>query len=432
MKKTILLALLSLFAVNFAQAQTKQPAMVESTRDILYPEIYQNWAGFVMHYQHPATELKCIDWGFFSTVEAYDSYLWEVADSTFMPDGGSLTDSTIWCVFEHPGYIKVTVWDSIGNSGTDSIWFNIKDWSGPMENVVMEVDQDGHACFSGDVVTGDVADIFFYYLDSIYYDNTGWEHTWYRIFAMDLPYPDAPGYPYSYMPYGHWTSTDNSFVFSEDEFRVYQICAYDTCNMGSFFELTVPGMVMGTQPAPGGGWYLTMKSVMQSNKKELEGRDGEEYVYALYTVDHEGVRHPFEVDGEQVLLPTSTQAYLLPGRHPDAYYQGGIGKLTGGKDGGMEVLSYSNKVENPLPDLDDVGELNGDGTNATGLKVWPNPNNGTFTVEGEGRLKVFNLLGQAVIDCDLDGKLTLTLPSGMYLVRLVNGMVNETRKVVVE
>jgi hypothetical protein len=64
--------------------------------------------------------------------------------------------------------------------------------------------------------------------------------------------------------------------------------------------------------------------------------------------------------------------------------------------------------------------------------VWPNPNNGTFTVEGEGHLKVFNLLGQAVIDRDLDGKLTLTLPSGMYLVRLVNGMVNETRKVVVE
>ena len=194
----------------------------------------------------------------------------------------------------------------------------------------------------------------------------------------------------------------------------------------------VPGMVMGTQPSPGGGWYLTMKSVMQSNKKALEGRDGEEYVYALYTVDHDGVRHPFEVDGEQVVLPTSTQAYLLPGRHPDAYYQGGIGKLTGGKDGGMEVLSYSNKVENPLPDLDDVGDLSGDGTNATGLKVWPNPNNGTFTVEGEGRLKVFNLLGQAVIDRDLDGKLTLTLPSGMYLIRLVNGMVNETRKVVVE
>ena len=36
------------------------------------------------------------------------------------------------------------------------------------------------------------------------------------------------------------------------------------------------------------------------------------------------------------------------------------------------------------------------------------------------------------IDRDLDGKLTLTLPSGMYLVRLANGTTSETRKVVVE
>ena len=406
MKKTILLALLSLLAVNFAQAQTKQPAMVESTRDILYPEIYQNWAGFVMHYQHPATELKCIDWGFFSTVEAYDSYLWEVADSTFMPDGGSLTDSTIWCVFEHPGYIKVTVWDSIGNSGTDSIWFNIKDWVTPMENFHMEIDGTGHAVFSG-VATIEHDRIFVY--RSL--DTTDWSFVSLR-----------------YLNPGPWTWRDDEAHFGQDTVWNYDFNIVDTCNTYFSPEL-VPGLVMGTQPAPGGGWYLTMKSVMQSNKKEQEGRDGEEYVYALYTVDHEGVRHPFEVDGEQVVLPTSTQAYLLPGRHPDAYYQGGIGKLTGGKDGGMEVLSYSNKVENPLPDLDDVGDLN---ATAAELKVWPNPNNGTFTVEGEGRLKVFNLLGQTVIDRDMDGKLTLMLPSGMYLVQLVNGTTSETRKVVVE
>ena len=95
----------------------------------------------------------------------------------------------------------------------------------------------------------------------------------------------------------------------------------------------------------------------------------------------------------------------------------------------MEVLSYSNKVENPLPDLDDVGDMN---ATASDFKVWPNPNNGTFTVEGEGHLKVFNLLGQTVIDRDLDGKTTMTLPLGMYLVQLVNGTTSETRKVVVE
>jgi hypothetical protein len=409
MKKHILLALLSLLAVNFAQAQTKHTTMVESTRDILYPEIViENGGGHYEHFQHPATDLRCIAWGGFCTLQQYSQYLWEV-DSCFLPDGGDLTSGWLFCSFDHPGYIKVTVWDNYGNSGTDSIWFNIKDWVTPMEGFQMEIDNTGHAVFSG-VATSEH--------DRVIIDRAIDTINWHNVY-------DRPLTP------GPWSWRDDNAHFGQDTVWNYLPKIGDTCDIALYPKLT-PGLVMGTQPAPGGGWYLTMKSVMQSNKKELEGRDGEEYVYALYTVDHEGVRHPFEVDGEQVVLPTSTQAYLLPGRHPDAYYQGGIGKLTAGKDGGMEVLSYSNKVENPLPDLDDVGDLSGDGTNATGLKVWPNPNNGTFTVEGEGRLKVFNLLGQAIIDRDIDGKLTLTLPSGMYLVRLVNGTTSKTRKVVVE
>ena len=86
----------------------------------------------------------------------------------------------------------------------------------------------------------------------------------------------------------------------------------------------------------------------------------------------------------------------------------------------MEVLSYSNKVENPLPDLDDVGDLNGDGTNATGLKVWPNPNNGTFTVEGEGHLAVTNVLGQVIKETNLEGLATMELTKGFYILKLGN------------
>ena len=414
MKKTILLALLALFVVNLASAQIKHTTMLETSRDTLHPEIVIDlWVSYqhLSHPTYPATGLSCIVWGTFCTFERYSQYLWEVDDRFLLEPEANLTDSLVDCSFDHSGYLKVTVWDTLGNSGTDSIWFNIKDWVTPMEGFQMEIDNTGHAVFSG-VATSEYLDkyIFFYRsLDTI---------NWLSVGSVRL----VPG---------PWTWRDDEAHFGQDTVWNYKTHYSDTCGTGVFPEL-VPGLVMGTQPAPGGGWYLTMKSVMQSNKKELVGRDGEEYVYALYTVDHDGVRHPFEVDGEQVVLPTSTQAYLLPGRHPDAYYQGGIGKLTGGKDGGMEVLSYSNKVENPLPDLDDVGDLNGDGTNATGLKVWPNPNNGTFTVEGEGRLKVFNLLGQVVIDRDLDGKETLTLPSGMYLVRLVNGTTSETRKVVVE
>ncbi len=93
--------------------------------------------------------------------------------------------------------------------------------------------------------------------------------------------------------------------------------------------------------------------------------------------------------------------------------------------GGGTVMS--NFMENY-----EILDVKDDFIETTVFRVYPNPSNGAVTVEGEGRLKVFNLLGQVVIDLDMDGKLTLTLPSGMYLVRLVNGMVNETRKVVVE
>lgn len=413
-KKFLLLTLLALFTMSLAKAQIKQPIMVETSRDTLHPEIYQNWAGYVAHYPRPATELKCVYWGFFSTVEDYDSYLWEVADSTFMPEGGSLTDTTVWCVFEHPGYIKVTVWDELGNSGTDSIWFNIKDWVTPMEEFQMEIDETGHAVFSG-VATSEHYYFFVYRsLDTI---------NWYNIGEKRL----SPG---------QWTWRDDEVHFGQDTVWNYKPAYNDTCGLNYYPEM-VPGLVMGTQPAPGGGWYLTMKSVLQSNKKEGESRYDGEYVYALYTIDQQGVRHPFEVEGEQVILPTSTQAYLLPGRHPDEYYQGGVGKLTGGKDGGLEILSYSNKVENPLPDLDglddnDGGNPNVNGSNFKNLKVWPNPAKTTLNLEGNGQLTVYDATGRRIMDQTLDGKLTLTLPSGMYLVRLVNGTTNETLKVVVE
>ncbi|MBR6334390.1 MAG: T9SS type A sorting domain-containing protein [Bacteroidales bacterium] len=399
MKKTILLALLVLFAVNLASAQTKHTTMLETTRDTLYPEIIVEWDGDTTHFSHPRypeNGCVCVVWHYFSLSKTYSQYLWEV-DEHFLPIGGNLNDPSIYAEFHTSGYLKVTVWDSIGNSGTDSIWFNIKDWTVPIDDFTMEIDSSNHAVFSGTVTPEQT---FIGILRSL--DTLNW----------------LPVYGHQVTP-GHWSWRDDEVHFGLDTIWNYVPWYVDSCDNELYPEM-IPGMMMGTQPAPGGGWYLTMKSVMQSNKKELDGRDGEEYVYALYTVDHEGVRHPFEVDGEQVVLPTSTQAYLLPGRHPDAYYQGGIGKLTGGKDGGMEVLSYSNKVENPLPDLDNVGDLSGDGTNATGLKVWPNPNNGTFTVEGEGRLAVTNVLGQVIKETNLEGLATMELTKGFYILKLGN------------
>ena len=66
------------------------------------------------------------------------------------------------------------------------------------------------------------------------------------------------------------------------------------------------------------------------------------------------------------------------------------------------------------------------------LKVYPNPSEGAVTVEGTGRLIVVNALGQQVLTCDIDGQTTLTLPSGLYFVRMEGEKGVSVNKVVVK
>jgi len=62
------------------------------------------------------------------------------------------------------------------------------------------------------------------------------------------------------------------------------------------------------------------------------------------------------------------------------------------------------------------------------LKVYPNPAKGCVTVEGTGILTVTNSLGQAILTKEINGKGKITLPKGLYFVKLGE----ETRKIVVE
>lgn len=54
------------------------------------------------------------------------------------------------------------------------------------------------------------------------------------------------------------------------------------------------------------------------------------------------------------------------------------------------------------------------------LVLYPNPSEGTFVVEGRGRLSVVNSLGQQILTRDIEGQTTLHLPSGFYMLRLEN------------
>ena len=82
-------------------------------------------------------------------------------------------------------------------------------------------------------------------------------------------------------------------------------------------------------------------------------------------------------------------------------------------------MSFSNLTE----DLLAVGEKQQNQT-----KIYPNPSNGAFTVEGTGNLRITNLLGQEILTKEITGPTTIELPTGVYFLRL-NGV---TRKIVVE
>lgn len=62
------------------------------------------------------------------------------------------------------------------------------------------------------------------------------------------------------------------------------------------------------------------------------------------------------------------------------------------------------------------------------FEVSPNPAQGHFMVEGKGKVTVTNTLGQVVFTKEIEGKESIALPRGLYIVRLGDA----TRKVIVE
>lgn len=390
MKKLIILLVAVLFSAT-TYAQTKHTTMLETTRDTLHPEIVRdNWSWYG-HYQHPATDTICSAWGDVCTSEPYAQYQWEV-DEQFLPIGGDLSGPEIYVEFHHPGYIKVRVWDTSGNSGTDSIWFTIKDWTVPIDDFTMEIDSSNHAIFNGTVTPEQTFIGILRSFDTL---------NWIQVYAEQV----SPG---------HWSWRDNNVHFGLDTIWNYMPWYADSCDNETYPELT-PGMMMSTQPSPGGGWYLTFHTVLQSSKSE-------DYVYPIFTIDQYGTRHQlYDEHGEPVILPASANSLLLH-EHQDKYYQGAVAKMNR-KTRDYEIISLSNKVENPLPDVSNVDEIQ-----SPALSIYPNPSHGEFTVQGTGTLTIMNMLGQTVFQHELSGESHIHLPAGIYIARLGNNI----QKIVVQ
>ena len=101
----------------------------------------------------------------------------------------------------------------------------------------------------------------------------------------------------------------------------------------------------------------------------------------------------------------------------DLNNDGNLEMVVGNFSGGLELLSGNIAVNQGIEDVA-----------AIDFQVFPNPSKGCITIEGTGRLRVTNLLGQTLVTKEIQDIQTLSLPKGLWFVRL-NHM---TKKVVVE
>ena len=68
---------------------------------------------------------------------------------------------------------------------------------------------------------------------------------------------------------------------------------------------------------------------------------------------------------------------------------------------------------------------------ANTMSIYPNPAKSSFTVEGTGLLRITNVLGQTILEKPIEEMSVITLPEGIYLLRLTDGNTSTTRKVIV-
>lgn len=401
MRKLLLVLpmLFSTFSIAVAQPAMSQKGSindvvvgtdcVQSARDLLQVEIISYEYEHFSHPQHPENGVVCGFSKVFMPSDYFDSCLWETSSSQH---GSVFTNHVFECDFYESGYIKLTVWDNLGNMGSDSIWFNVKEGFSPMEDFVMEINDDFRAEFSG-VATNEHRELYIMRA---------------RSAADFVEAGDV------WLEPGNWSYTDEA-VYDEDNLWMYLAYLSDTC--GVWKEDYIPGMLLSAV-TDGSTNYLSTSTILQQYGDYYHQFGN--WVYFVYTIDQDGVRHHFVESGEPVVLPDDALRWEIPGLHPDPYYQCGVAQVK--DDGTYKLLSLSNKVPNPLLDPTGVDEHN------DVFNVYPNPAQGRFTVEGTGRLTITNALGQTILAQEIDGKTSIELPKGLYFAK----MCNTVRKIVVE
>jgi len=93
-----------------------------------------------------------------------------------------------------------------------------------------------------------------------------------------------------------------------------------------------------------------------------------------------------------------------------------------GKSRDIDDLTFSNRSAQEILGIDELSKQS--------FKIYPNPSNGTFTVEGASTLTIYSVLGQIIATSQSEnGVHTFTLAPGIYFIKSDEGI---AKKVVVE
>lgn len=135
-----------------------------------------------------------------------------------------------------------------------------------------------------------------------------------------------------------------------------------------------------------------------------------------------------EIESCYYLTSTCTESEYGEPKDEDYMRSQEFVDLLNGRDGELVWGLDVDNINDGFPILVEVNTLAVAEQLETPFDVYPNPAQGCFTVEGTGRMIVSSLLGQVVMVKEIDGQTIVSLPQGMYFVKL-NGA---TQKVVVE
>ena len=407
MKKffTILLMLFAVISMAMAQPATMTKGQIDNstqvdnnsicreTRDCLYVEILTSEYGdFPANYHFPNDSSLLCPLGMMFFVTNYSSLYWHTWETSLKPDDYAIMGSHNYVFvgrLDLSCYIKVTVTDEYGNTGSDSIYFNIKNLTLPEDYEMEILNINGQLNAKLSFTPG--YDLWFIQA-WISPDSTNF-----------VPYGEGwtqhgagPLYPGDYYEY-----TFYNYDFNEYSTWIIAPRLYDTC--GTNHADILPGMYLCTKDE-NNGHYLNMKTSLQPGD--------DEYVYTIFTVDSNGIRYPFIVNGGQVILPSSTTNYQIPVAHEHPYYQCAVAKLT--DSGEYKILSYSNKVDNPWIDTTDIGEYD-----EFDFQVYPNPSSNGCNVKGFGRLIIINILGQTILEKEINGQDFVKPNQGINIFKLI-------------